>query len=134
LSKSEFVPIEDSIFCALIAEEFKLIIPELFVAVVMPLFKYKSPLKFKVPFALYEMLFKGLREVPIEFAMSKLMAGVEKLILPKAPVVVMELKVFAESTIKEPPPIKFTLSLVAIEEALTFDKFIVVVADSAGRI
>jgi hypothetical protein len=80
------------------------------------------------------MLFKGLMLVPIEFAMSKLMAGVEKLILPKAPVVVMELRFFAESTIREPLPIKFTLSLVAIEEALIFDKFIVVVADSAGRI
>ena len=77
------------------------------------------------------MLFKGLREVPTEFAMVKLFA-VEKLILPKAPVVVIELKVFAESTIREPPPVKFKLSLVPIEEALTFDESMVVVADSAG--
>ena len=97
----------------------------------MPLFKYRSPPKFKVPFALYEMLFRGLAEVPIEFEMVKLFA-VEKLILPKAPVVVMELRFFVESTIKEPLPIKFTLSLVAIEEALTFDEFMVVVADRAG--
>jgi hypothetical protein len=99
----------------------------------MPLFKYKSPLKLKVPFALYEMLFKGLMEVPIEFAMLKLLA-VEKLILPKAPVVVMELRFFAESTIKEPPPVKLMVSLGAMEEALTFDESMLIVADSAGFI
>ena len=77
------------------------------------------------------MLFKGLTEVPIEFVMVKLLA-VEKLILPKVPVVVMELRFFVESTIKEPLPLKFTLSLVAIEEVLTFDEFMVVVADRAG--
>ena len=130
---SELVPIEESIFCALVAAEFKLIIPESFVAVVMPLFKYKSPLKLKVPFALYEMLFKGLMEVPIEFVMFKLLA-VEKLILPKAPVVVMELRFFVESTIKEPPPVKLMISLGVMEEALTFDESMLVVADSAGRI
>ena len=124
------VPIEDSIVCGIIPKEVKLMVPESLVAVVMPLFKYKSPLKFKVPFALYEMLFKGLTEVPIEFAMFKLVA-VEKLILPKRPVVVMELKVFAESTIKEPPPVKF-MSLSVIKEALTFDESMVVVADRAG--
>lgn len=103
------VPIEDSIVCG-VTPEVKLIIPESLVAVVMPLFKYKSPLKFKVPFALYEMLFKGLREVPTEFAMVKLFA-VEKLILPKVPVVVIESKLFPESTIREPPPVKFTILL-----------------------
>ena len=127
------VPIEDSIFCGVISDEVKLMIPKSLVAVVTPLLKYKSPPKFKVPFALYEMLFKGLSEVPIEFAMVKLFA-LEKLILPKAPVVVMELKVFAESTIREPPPVKFTILLGVIEEVLTFDESMVVVADSAGRI
>ena len=125
------VPIEDSIVCAVISKEVKLMIPEFLLAVVMPLFKYRSPPKFKVPFALYEMLFRGLAEVPIEFEMVKLFA-VEKLILPKAPVVVMELRFFAESTIREPPPVKFTILLSAIESVLTFDEFMVVVADSAG--
>ena len=108
-------------------------IPKSLVAVVMPLLKYKAPPKFKVPFSLYEMLFKGLAEVPIEFAMVKLFS-LEKLILPKAPVVVMELKVFAESTIREPTPVKFTILLGVIEEAITFDESMGVVADSAGRI
>lgn len=125
------VPIEDSIFCAVISKEVKLIIPEFLLAVVMPLFKNRSPPRFKVPFALYDMLFKGLTEVPIEFAMVKLFA-VEKLILPKVPVVVMELRFFVESTIKEPLPVKLIISLGAIEEALTFDEFMVVVADRAG--
>ena len=124
------VPIEDSIVCG-VTPEVKLMIPESLVAVVMPLFKYRSPPKFKVPFALYKMLFKGLAEVPIEFATVKLFA-VEKLILPKVLVVVIESKLFPESTIREPPPVKFTILLGAIEEALTFDEFMVVVADSAG--
>ena len=70
-------------------------------------------------------------EVPIEFAMFKLLA-VEKLILPKVPEVTSESKLFPESTIKEPLPIKFILSLLAIEEALTFDESMLIVADSAG--
>lgn len=124
------VPSEDSIVCGVISEEVKFMIPESLLVVVTPLFKYRSPPKFKVPFALYEMLFRGFAEVPIEFVMVKLFV-VEKLILPKTPVVVIESKLFAESTIKEPPPVKLIISLVAIEEALTFDESMVVVADSA---
>ncbi len=37
-----------------------------------------------------------------------------------------------ESTINEPPPVKFTVSLSPIEEAEIFDESIVAVADRAG--
>lgn len=124
------VPSEDSIVCGVISKEVKFMIPKSLLVVVTPLFKYRSPPKFKVPFALYEMLFRGFAEVPIEFVMVKLF-GVEKLILPKAPVVVIESKLFAELTTKEPPPVKLIISLGAIEEALTFEESMGVVADSA---
>jgi hypothetical protein len=81
---------------------------------------------------LKEILFKELLEVPIDFVIVNLLA-VEKLTLPYGVTVVRESRVLPESTINEPPPVKFTILFTPIEELLMFDESIkVVVADRAG--
>ena len=110
---------------------FNIIEPVLLTAVVIPLFKYTSPFKVNIPSALKEILFKALLEVPIEFVIVKLLA-VEKLTLPKVLAVVRELRVLGELTIKEPPPMKFTISLSPIEKVFLFEESISMVADRAG--
>ena len=73
--------------------------------------------------ALKEILFKALLEAPIEFVIVKLLA-VEKLTLPKVLAVVRESRILDESTIKEPPPMKFTVLLATIAEAEIFEESI----------
>jgi hypothetical protein len=91
-----------------------------------------SPPKIKDPFALKEILFNALLEVPIDFVIDKLLA-VEKLTLPKVVEVVRESKALFVLTTKEPAPVKLTILPALIEEALTsLESIAVIVAEKPG--
>jgi len=56
------------------------------------------------------------------------------LTLPNEVVAISESRVLVESTIKEPLLVKFTISLLPIEEVAIFDESMMVVADEAGLV